>query len=92
MMQSVDDLCALIQEYAASPLSPLAVQDAGFEVTPDLRLLDTGLLDSMSVLTLVVEIEQRCGISIPEEEIVAANFRTPAHLWELVSSLRAQTV
>lgn len=90
-MQSVDELCALIQEYAASPLSP-AGQESGLEVTSDLRLLDTGLLDSMSVLTLVTEIEQRCGISIPEEEIVAVNFRTPAHLWDLVTSLRAQTV
>jgi acyl carrier protein len=92
MMQSVADLCALIQEYAASPLAPAAARDAGIEVTSDLRLLDTGLLDSMSVLSLVMEIEQRCGIRIPEEEIVAANFRTPAHLWELVSALRAQTV
>ncbi|MEU7717514.1 phosphopantetheine-binding protein [Streptomyces tibetensis] len=90
-MQSVDDLCTLIQEYAASPLSPAAAREDGFEVTSDLRLLDTGLLDSMSVLTLVVEIEQRCRISIPEDEIVAANFRTPAHLWDLVSSLRTQT-
>ncbi|HZF89582.1 acyl carrier protein [Streptomyces sp.] len=91
-MESVDDLCALIQEFAASPLSPAAGREPGLEVTSDLRLLDTGLLDSMSVLTLVVEIEQRCGIRIPEEEMVAANFRTPAHLWDLVSSLRAQTV
>lgn len=91
-MQSVADLCDLIKEYAASPLSPLGAQDADREITSDLRLLETGLLDSMSVLGLVTDIEQRCGINIPEEEIVAANFRTPAHLWEMVSSLRAQAV
>ncbi|MGK5496581.1 acyl carrier protein [Streptomyces sp. URMC 125] len=88
MMQTVADLCALIQEHLASP----AARGAGVEVTSDLRLLDSGLLDSMSVMSLVVEIEQRSGIRIPEEEIVAANFRTPAHLWELVTSLHARTV
>lgn len=87
-MQTVADLCAVIQQHLASSSS----RGAGVEITSDLRLLDSGLLDSMSVMSLVVEIEQRCAIRIPEDQIIASNFRTPGHLWELVTSLRPQAV
>lgn len=38
-------------------------------------LLDEELLDSMSILYLVSEIEDKYGIQIPVEEVVEENFR-----------------
>lgn len=36
---------------------------------PDTDLIETGLLDSLAVVTLVLEIEQRSGIEIPFETL-----------------------
>jgi len=88
-MNSVNDLCALIQEHVA----PMLAQDPvpgqpGRTVEADTPLLASGLLDSMTVVSLVVSLERECAIEIPEQAIMAANFRTPDQLWQLVSQLR----
>ena len=41
----------------------------GLEIpSPDTDLIESGLLDSLSLVTLVFEIQQRCSISIPIRE------------------------
>ena len=78
-MNSIEDLCALIERHISRP---------GRAVEADTPLLASGLLDSMTVVSLVVSLERECAIEIPEKAIMAANFRTPSQLWQLVSRLR----
>jgi len=42
----------------------------------DTPLFDDGLIDSLKILRLIAFVETRTGRSIPDEEIVMANFRT----------------
>jgi acyl carrier protein len=43
---------------------------------PDVDVIETGLLDSLGLVTVVYELEQRCGIRIPFETLDVDDFRT----------------
>ncbi|MFE5856018.1 phosphopantetheine-binding protein [Streptomyces sp. NPDC056500] len=58
---------------------------------PDSSLKAAGL-DSMAMVEVLVRVESAYGISIPDSELVAATFATPASLWRVVSTLREQAV
>ena len=59
--------------------------DVDFETTED--LIDDGLLDSLDMVTLITEINDRLDVSIPPEEIIPENFNSAKALFELVSKL-----
>ncbi|MGO9645068.1 MAG: phosphopantetheine-binding protein [Candidatus Bathyarchaeia archaeon] len=42
----------------------------------DTLLLETGILDSLSLLKLVLFLEKQFGVSVPAEELVPDNFKT----------------
>ena len=46
-----------------------------------------GIIDSLDIVTLVTEINDRFAVSIPPEEIVPENFNSAAALWELIQRL-----
>ena len=50
-------------------------------------LVDDGILDSLDIVTLVTEINDRFDVSIPPEELVPDNFNSAAALWELIDKL-----
>jgi D-alanine--poly(phosphoribitol) ligase subunit 2 len=50
----------------------------------DVDLLETGLVDSVRIVELVLEIEQRFGVSLPFEELEIEDFRTVSRLAERV--------
>ncbi len=50
-------------------------------------LVDDGIIDSLDIVTLVTEINDRFDVSIPPEEIVPDNFNSAKALWELICSL-----
>jgi acyl carrier protein len=60
-------------------------QDSG-AISPDESLLDSGLLDSASILQLVSFLEERFGIVISDEELVPDNFETINAIVGLVQS------
>jgi acyl carrier protein len=82
-MDNVDKLCTLIQQNIGESHGPVA--DA---VRPDTPLLVSGLLDSLTIMKIITQIERESGVSLPETSIVAANFRTPASLWRAVQTAR----
>ncbi|MFE9748346.1 acyl carrier protein [Saccharothrix saharensis] len=84
-MNSVDDLCQLIQSILADTSAPVDVH-----VEPETALLVSGLLDSLTIMRISTRIEEVAGVDFPESEVVAANFRTPQALWEVVKALRAE--
>ena len=45
-------------------------------VADDHPLLDTGLIDSLGIFELVTHIEQACGVTIEDEEVVPEHFGT----------------
>ena len=59
--------------------------DVDFETEE--ALVDDGLIDSLDIVTLVTEINDRFDVSIPPEEIIPDNFNSAKALWELICSL-----
>ncbi|MEN8158454.1 MAG: phosphopantetheine-binding protein [Myxococcota bacterium] len=51
----------------------------------DVDLLDTGLVDSVKIVELVLELEQRFGVSLPFEDLEIEDFRTIAKLAECIT-------
>jgi D-alanine--poly(phosphoribitol) ligase subunit 2 len=51
---------------------------------PDLDLIDSGLVDSLGIVELILEIEQRFEVSLPPEEIDIEDIRTLEGLANLV--------
>ena len=50
-------------------------------------LIDDGYLDSLSIISLVSEIEDAFDVTIPTVEIVPDNFNSAAALWTLIERL-----
>ena len=50
-------------------------------------LVDDGIIDSLDIVTLVTEINDRFDVSIPPEEIIPDNFNSARALWDLICSL-----
>ena len=55
---------------------------------PDVDVIETGLLDSLGLVTLVVALEQRCNVQIPFETLEVDDFRTVGSIASLVEDLR----
>ncbi|AHH95549.1 hypothetical protein GCM10010174_60660 [Kutzneria viridogrisea] len=83
-MTSVEDLCTLISGQITWGRGQSPQQ-----LTPDTMLLEMGLLDSLAIMQIVTALNSQAGIVLPDTEIVAANFRSPAALWKLIESLPA---
>lgn len=83
-MTTVDDLCALIRDCV-----PWAEGETPMAITPDTELLALGLLDSLTIRRIVAELADATGHPLPEQRIVAATFRSPAALWQVLTELRA---
>ncbi|MET9198980.1 phosphopantetheine-binding protein [Gordonia sp. NPDC003585] len=78
---SVEDVCTIVSGAIARRHGHA---DA---VTPDSELLLTGLLDSLTLVNIVADLEQRIGQKLPEDIVVARNFRTPAKLHATVAEV-----
>ena len=50
-------------------------------------LIDDHYLDSLSILSLVAEIEEEFDVVIPTVEIVSNNFNSMKNLWALIERL-----
>lgn len=50
-------------------------------------LVDDGIIDSLDIVTLVTEINDRFDVSIPPEEIIPENFNSAAALYALIERL-----
>ena len=59
--------------------------DVDFENTDG--LIDDGILDSLDMVTLVTEINDRFDVSIPPEEIIPDNFNSVEAILELIERL-----
>lgn len=60
--------------------------DATNDVTPDLNLVEYGL-DSLATVSLLLDLEDEFGVTIPDESLTATTFATPRDLWAVVDKL-----
>ncbi len=58
---------------------------------PDVDVIETGLLDSLGLVTLVVELEQSCDVEIPFETLEVDDFRTTRSIVGLVEARREES-
>lgn len=54
----------------------IAVSSDTSTIKDDTKLIESGILDSLSVLKLVIFIESRFGLKVAPDEVVADNFQT----------------
>lgn len=52
------------------------------------KLIDDGLLDSLSILSLVTEIETEFDIDISPVDLIPVNFNSMNALWNMITRLR----
>ena len=66
------------------------------ELQPDVdfntveNLIDGRYLDSLTILSLVAEIEEEFDVEIPTVEIIPSNFNSAKSIWELIEKLKEQ--
>ena len=53
-------------------------------------LIDDHLLSSLSILSLVAELEDAFDVTIPAVEIIPANFNSAEAMWEMLQRLREE--
>lgn len=53
-------------------------------------LIDGHHLDSLSILSLVAEIEEEFDITVPTVEIIPDNFNSAQKLWEMIERLQEE--
>ena len=51
------------------------------------NLIDGHILDSLSIISLVAELEDEFDITIPAVDIVPANFNSAAAMWKMIERL-----
>lgn len=61
---------------------------AGEELTEDLPLLDSGVVDSLGILDLVAFIEDEFGVAAEDEDLVPENFESIQSLTRFVRERR----
>lgn len=54
----------------------------------DVNLFESGLLDSMAIVQLVMELEEKCQVSIPISEFNRQEWETPSKIIAKVESLQ----
>ncbi|ANY07730.1 phosphopantetheine-binding protein [Pseudonocardia sp. HH130630-07] len=81
----VEDVCTLVSRVVADASGETP------EIVPDTPLLLSGLLDSLTIMRIVTEIESATGVALPETAIVARTFRTPETVRAAVVAVRDAT-
>ena len=54
------------------------------------NLVDGRILDSLTILSLIAEIEEEFDVEIPTVEIIPSNFNSAKSIWALLEKLRAE--
>ena len=53
-------------------------------------LIDAHRLDSLSIISLIAELEDEFDVTIPTVEIVAENFNSAAAMWKMITRLQEE--
>lgn len=61
---------------------------ANVDYTSATDLVDAGILDSLSIIALVVELENEFDIEISPVDLIPSNFNSASALWDMVCRLQ----
>ena len=61
------------------------------DLHPENRLRDLGL-NSMQAIDLVFDLEDNCGVTLPDDQLTDATFETAGSLWQAVERARSAMV
>lgn len=54
------------------------------------HLIDEHLLSSLSILSLIAELEDAFDVTIPAVEIIPANFNSAKAMWDMIQRLQEE--
>lgn len=57
------------------------------DFTTETGLVENGILNSLDIVAIITEIDDRLDVTIPAEEILPENFDSAEALWALVQRL-----
>jgi acyl carrier protein len=60
------------------------------EVTPDTPLIESGLIDSMGVMSLIALLEHEYGLDLDMDDLTIENFATITHIKSLINGKRQE--
>lgn len=84
---------AHVNEGLIAEIRELFAKKLAIEVeSPVVDLLETGLVDSVSLVELLLALEQEFSVSVPLEELEMDDFRSIASIAELVARARMPVV
>jgi len=58
------------------------------EIFPDTKLIEEGILDSLTMVLLIGCIEKEFGIKVPEDELKISNFETMGSIMKMIRILK----
>jgi acyl carrier protein len=64
------------------------VEDPDEEIEETTPLISSGLIDSLSVVSLVAFIDKRFGVKIPDEKGTVENFETVNKIIEIINEFK----
>ncbi|MCI0399377.1 MAG: acyl carrier protein [Chloroflexi bacterium] len=64
----------------------LLIGNRQMKIAPETSLIDSGIIDSLSLIRLILFIEERFGLSIEDHEVVPDNFDSLQSLKALIAS------
>lgn len=53
-------------------------------------LIDDGILDSLAIISLVAEIEEKFDVQVPTVQIIPENFNSAQAIWDLIVRLQEE--
>ena len=68
-------------------LAILAELHDDVDFTTEDNLVEDGILNSLDIVSLITEINDRLDVQIPAEEILPENFNSAEALWALIQRL-----
>jgi acyl carrier protein len=72
---------AVLKDYITNEI---ASTSSHTKIEDDTKLIETGILDSLSILKLVTFIEEKFSLRVVPEDVVEENFETPASIGRYV--------
>ena len=75
----MDKLLAILEEI-----------EPGNDYASETRLIDDGLINSISLLTLVSELEDAFDIEILPADLIPANFNSARSMWAMIQRLQKE--
>ena len=62
----------------------------GVDFESETRLIDDHILSSLSILSLIAELEDEFDVTIPAVEIVPPNFNSAQAMWDMIQRLQEE--